>query len=94
GKGLPADSFATVATTRLQVPAGIYEIGVTADDYIKLFVGGKETISGWTDAELAADEDGFRSARVLLQGNEEIRVVHAERSGLAALMFYLRPVKK
>lgn len=90
GKNLPADSFATVATTKVSLPAGRYAIGITADDYAKVFVDGKEMIDAWDAAFTALDETTHhRKTITLSEGVHEIRIVHAEVGGLASLMFYL-----
>jgi parallel beta-helix repeat protein len=93
GKNLPADSFATVAMTRLNVPAGNYELSVTADDLVKVFIDGKEVINAWDAKLVEYDEYTNHTIRVKLRGNEDIKIIHAENSGLATLMFYLKPVK-
>jgi nitrous oxidase accessory protein NosD len=94
GKNLPADSFATVATTRLHVPAGEYELSVTADDLVKVFIEGKEVISAWDAKLVEYDEYTNHTIRLKLSGTENIKIVHVENSGLATLMFYLKPVRR
>ena len=93
GKGLPADSFATVATGILQVPAGKYDLGVTADDLVKVFVDGKPVIDFWDAAKYVNDEDAHHSAIIHLDGSKHsIRVEHVENAGYATLIFTLTPL--
>lgn len=91
-KGLAADSFATVATTTVHLPKGVYELAVTADDYAKVFVDNKEVIDAWDSRYTQRDEDTHHRVRLSLsEGEHRIRIVHAENTGLATLMFYIRP---
>ncbi len=93
GKGLPADSFATVATGFLQLPKGEYEIGVTADDLVKVFIDGTPVIDFWDASEYVYDEDAHHTAIVDLDGNKHvIRVEHVENAGYATLIFTLKPL--
>jgi parallel beta-helix repeat protein len=90
GKQLPADSFATVATTTVNVKKGTYYIGVTADDLVKIFIDGKLVIDFWDAKKYVNDEDAHHSAIVQLDGKHDIRVEHVENSGYATLIFTLK----
>ncbi len=92
GKQLPADSFATVATTTVTVKKGIYQLGVTADDLVKVYVDGKLVIDFWDAAKYVYDEDAHHSAAVELGGKHTIRIEQVESSGFATLIFSLKPL--
>jgi parallel beta-helix repeat (two copies) len=93
GKGLPADSFATVATTTLQVPKGRYDLGITADDLVKVFIDGKPVIDFWDASKYVNDDDAHHSAVIDLDANRHtIRVEHVENAGYATLIFTLTPL--
>ncbi|MBA2248784.1 MAG: right-handed parallel beta-helix repeat-containing protein [Chitinophagaceae bacterium] len=93
GKGLAADSFATVATGILQVPKGKYDLGVTADDLLKVFIDGKPVINFWDATKYVNDEDAHHSAIVELDGyKHNIRIEHVENAGYATLIFSLTPL--
>ncbi len=95
GKDLPADSFATVATTNIVLPANTYEVGVTADDYVKLFIDEKEVINAWDSKYTELDENTHHRTQIKLNaGEHRFRIVHAEKKGLATLQFYFKPLKK
>lgn len=95
GKNLPADSFATIATTTIETEAGFYDIGITADDYVKVYVDGKLLIDAWDPKYTALDElTHHRRLLELSKGAHDIKVIHAERTGIATLMFYIHPQKK
>lgn len=93
GKGLPADSFATVASTKMVLPANTYEVGITADDYVKVWVDDEELINAWDSRYTELDENTHHRKQIRLSaGEHRIRIVHAENKGLATLQFYLKPV--
>ncbi len=92
GKNLPADSFATVAVSKMFLKEGTYHIGVTGDDFVKLFIDDKEVIDAWDSKYAALDEDTHHHITVKLkEGNHLFRIVHTEKTGLATLMFYIKP---
>ncbi|HWB24836.1 MAG TPA: NosD domain-containing protein [Chitinophagaceae bacterium] len=92
GKGLPADSFATVATSSMDLPARDYEISVTGDDLVKLFIDDKPVIDAWDASLVDLDENTNHTIRMHLSGRHNFKIVHAEIGGLATLMFYLKPM--
>jgi parallel beta-helix repeat protein len=93
GKNLAADSFATVATGVLQVPKGKYDLGVTADDLVKVFIDGKLVIDFWDVTKYINDDDAHHSAIIELDGNRhDIRIEHVENAGFATLIFTLEPL--
>ncbi len=94
-KGLPADSFATVAVTKIQLKENNYYIGITADDYAKLYIDGKEVINAWDTAYTKPDENTHHHQLIRLSsGEHEFRIIQADRTGLSALQFYLYPEEK
>lgn len=94
GKNLPADSFATDAVTTIETEKGMYDIAVTADDFVQVYVDGKLAIDGWDPKYTVYDEYTHHRAPLdLSKGTHTIRVIHAEKTGLATLMFYIKPIK-
>lgn len=80
--GVPADHFATVATTEIELPAGSWKLTLTSDDGARLFVDGEKVIERWdihgpTDDEYTLTLEKPRRVR--------LRVEHFENSGWAAL---------
>ncbi len=93
GKNLPADSFATVATGILHVPKGKYDLGITADDIVKVFIDGKLIIDFWDAKKYVYDEGTHHSTIIELDGKKHnIRVEHVENAGYATLIFTLSPL--
>lgn len=91
GKDLPVDSFATIATTTIDLPEADYEIGITADDLAKLFIDNKPVIDAWDPHYVDLDENTHHSIVLHLSGGHDFKIVHADISGLATLMFYIKP---
>ncbi len=94
GKKLPADSFAIVATGTVEVEKGLYQLSVTADDLVKVFVDDKLMIDFWDAAKYKYDEDTHHTAPVQLNGRHNIRIEQVENSGYATLIFKLIPLNK
>ncbi|MFN8251777.1 MAG: right-handed parallel beta-helix repeat-containing protein [Ferruginibacter sp.] len=92
GKQLPADSFATVATTSFNIKKGRYELGVTADDLVKVYLDGKLVIDFWDASKYVYDEDAHHSIVLELGGTHHIRIEQVENSGFATLIFSLKPL--
>jgi parallel beta-helix repeat protein len=92
GKSLPSDSFATVATTKMLLEENTYELGITADDYVKVFVDEKEVIDAWDTKYTELDENTHHRINIKLKaGEHSFKIVHAENTGLATLQFYIKP---
>ncbi|MCX6297746.1 MAG: right-handed parallel beta-helix repeat-containing protein [Bacteroidetes bacterium] len=91
---LPADSFATLATSILDLKKGTYEIGITADDLVKLWVDGVEQINAWDAKNVAYDEYTHHSIQLDLNGKHEFKIVQVDNTGLATLQFYIKPIKQ
>jgi hypothetical protein len=70
GKDLPADSFATVAVTKMMLEEKEYSIGITADDYAKLFIDGKEVINAWDSKYTELDENTHHRINIKLSKGE------------------------
>ena len=94
GKGLPADSFAVVAIGNIDIAPGFYNLSVTADDIVKVFVDDKLVIDFWDVSKYKYDEDMHHETTVKLKGKHTIRVEQAENAGYATLIFKINPVKK
>ncbi|MBP6024024.1 right-handed parallel beta-helix repeat-containing protein [Ferruginibacter sp.] len=92
GKNLPADSFVTIAATTINVKKGLYDLGVTADDLIKVFVDGKLVIDFWDAKKYVNDEDAHHNTIIQLNGKHDIRIEHVENAGYATLIFTLKPI--
>lgn len=88
---LPADSFATEAVNTMTLRGGKYSMGITADDYARVYVDGQLVIDAWDNRYIDQDDQTHHSSSVNLQpGKHTVRILHADVTGLATLQFYLR----
>jgi parallel beta-helix repeat protein len=86
-KSVPADFFATVATTEVELEAGDYELRTVSDDGIRVFVDSKIVIEDWTWHSPTS-----HAAKVTLsKGKHSLKVEHFEIDGYAQLSVRLRP---
>lgn len=92
GKNLPADSFATIATGIVYLKKGLYKIGVTADDLVKVYIDNKLVIDFWDASKYVNDEDAHHSTILPLEGKHTFRIEQVENSGYATLIFSLKPL--
>ena len=79
GTGLPADWVALRAETTGTLPAGSYELGVTSDDGVRVWIDDKLVIDRWNVHETAVD-------RVpLAGGRHRFKIEYFEATGWAEL---------
>lgn len=90
-KELPADSFATVATTTMNFPKDLYQLSITADDLVRVYLDGKMIIDAWSSSYTQYDEGTSHMVELALNGKHQLKVVHAEKTGLASLQLQIRP---
>lgn len=86
--GLPRERFGTLASTRLELPAGTWSIVTRSDDGVRVRVDGALLIDNWTHHAPTRDEAEFTleaSAAV------QIEVEHFELDGFALLELELKP---
>jgi parallel beta-helix repeat protein len=94
--GISADKqytqFLTIATATAEIPKGIYEIGLTWDDAVRLYIDNKLVLDEWNPALYKFDESPHRKIRVPLGGKHQFRVEHVELGGFATLSLKLTRV--
>jgi len=84
-EGLPADHFATVAETEIELPAGTFLLRTVSDDGIRVIVDGKIVQEDWTwhaPKELTTELH-------VNHGKHRFRVEHFEIDGHAQLQVFL-----
>ncbi len=82
--------FITLANGQVTVPEGNYELSVTWDDAVRLYLDGKIILDEWEPSKYSFDESPNRKVKVHLSGNHNFRVEHAELNGFATLAVKLR----
>jgi formylglycine-generating enzyme required for sulfatase activity len=91
-EGVPPDHFAAVATTKLELPAGKYELWAGADDGVRVFVDGVKRMDVHMHVPLPERTSNLIEVR-LDGGEHSFRLEHYEVNGLAELHFDIRPLK-
>ncbi len=82
---VPADYFATMAETIIDLPEGDYEIHTISDDGVRVMIDKAVVLENWT--QHAPEEDMSHVA--LSGGSHEIRVEHFQIDGYSRLKFWL-----
>jgi hypothetical protein len=77
--------FITIAEGFTNVPQGTYELSVTWDDAVRVYVDNKRVIDEWNPSKYVFDESPNRKIRLKLGGEHRIRVEHVELGGFATL---------
>lgn len=90
--GVNYPQFITVAAGTAEIPKGDYELSVTWDDAIRVYVDEKLVIDEWNPSLYTFDESPHKKIRLALGGNHHFRVEHIELGGFATLSLKLKPV--
>lgn len=83
-EGIPADRFATFASSTFEVPKGSYQMQVTSDDGVRVFLDGKVVLEHWNVHEPAVD-----LVVLDLDGKHTLEIEHFDAGGLATLDVWL-----
>ncbi len=86
--GLPRERFGTLASTRLELPAGAWSIVTRSDDGVRVRVDGVLLIDNWTHHAPTRDEAKFELQEAAAVS---IEVEHFELDGFAVLELELSP---
>jgi len=85
--------FIITAEGEAQLAKGKYELSVTWDDAVRIYVDGKLVIDEWNPSKYTFDESPNRKIRLDLDGNHRFRIEHIELGGFATLAFKLTLVE-
>ncbi|HEY0732322.1 MAG TPA: PA14 domain-containing protein, partial [Chitinophagaceae bacterium] len=86
--------FLTVAEGTADVAPGNYELGVTWDDAVRVYVDGKIVLDEWNPSKYTFDESPHKKIRLKLGGRHRIKVEHVELGGFATLSLKLRKTEQ
>lgn len=82
--------FITVANGAAKFPEGQYELSVTWDDAVKLWVDGELVLREWEPGRYDFDTSPNRKIKIYLNGNHTFRLEHVELGGFATLALKIR----
>jgi parallel beta-helix repeat protein len=85
--------FLTIADGNAEMAAGEYELGITWDDAVRVYVDGRRLVDEWNPSLYKFDESPNKKVRVnLAQGWHQFRVEHVELGGFATLSLKIKKV--
>jgi hypothetical protein len=92
--GIKADEgqfkqFITIAEGEAVLDKGEYEIGITWDDAVRLYIDGKLVVDEWNPSKYKFDESPHKKIRLQLGGKHTFMVEHIELGGFATLSLRL-----
>jgi parallel beta-helix repeat protein len=85
--------FITVADATTEIPKGEYELGVTWDDAVRVYVDDKLIIDEWNPSKYDFDQSPHTTVRLQLGGNHHFRIEHVEMGGFATLSLKLKRIQ-
>ncbi|HMU47567.1 MAG TPA: right-handed parallel beta-helix repeat-containing protein [Chitinophagaceae bacterium] len=91
--GYQHKQFITIAEATAELEAGQYEISVTWDDAVRVYVDSKMVIDEWNPSKYTFDESPNKRIKVHLNGLHHFRVEHLELGGFATLSLKLKPAE-
>ncbi|HVT84534.1 MAG TPA: right-handed parallel beta-helix repeat-containing protein [Chitinophagaceae bacterium] len=85
--------FITVAEANADIPKGVYDLGVTWDDAVRVYIDDKLVIDEWNPSKYDFDESPHKTIRLQLDGNHRFKVEHVELGGFATLSLKLNRIQ-
>lgn len=87
------NQFITIAQATAELKGGQYEISVTWDDAVRVYVDNKMVINEWNPSKYTFDESPNKRIKMHLNGLHHFRVEHLELGGFATLSLTLKPAE-
>ncbi|MBI5856952.1 MAG: right-handed parallel beta-helix repeat-containing protein [Sphingobacteriales bacterium] len=91
--GVQHRQFITSANGSARFLPDNYELSVTWDDAVRVYVDEKLVIDEWNPSRYSFDESPNKKVRLRLGGNHNFRVEHVELGGFATLSLKIKPVE-
>ncbi len=82
--------FITIATAPLDIEPGAYELAVTWDDAVRIYLDDQLILDEWNPSKYTFDESPNRIIPLTVKGKQQLRVEHMELGGFATLSIKLK----
>jgi hypothetical protein len=92
--GISHPRFICLAVGKAFFEPGEYELGVTWDDAVRVYLDDRLLLNEWEPSKYLFDESPHKKLRVKLGGLHRFRVEHLELGGFACLALKIKPVIK
>ena len=86
-------NFITSANGSAEIEKGTYELGITWDDAVRVYVDGEMIVDEWNPSQYKFDESPHKKVRLQLGGNHSFQVEHVELGGFATLNLTLKKIQ-
>jgi parallel beta-helix repeat protein len=86
--------FLTIAEGVADVKDGDYELRLTWDDAVRVYIDGKMVLDQWNPSKYQFDESPSRSVKLHMGGKHHIRVEHVELGGFATLALEIKKIRR
>lgn len=94
GKSIAREKIATISSSTIDVPDGVYKIGISASEMVRVYIDDKLIIENWDPSRLIYDADYHRDAVLRLKGQHVVRVEQAQYGDYGMLNLIIKPVYK
>jgi hypothetical protein len=85
--------FLLIAEGTTEIAKGNYELSITWDDAVRVYVDGKLFTDEWNPSKYSFDESPNRKVKLRLGGKHTFRVEHVELGGFATLSLKLNKAR-
>ncbi len=82
--------FVTSASGTANFERGTYELGITWDDAVRVYLDGKLIVDEWNPSLYKFDESPHKTVKLALEGEHSFTVEHVELGGFATLSLKIR----
>ncbi|MFB9844952.1 right-handed parallel beta-helix repeat-containing protein [Mucilaginibacter ginsenosidivorans] len=94
GKNIPREKIATMSSSAIDVPEGLYKIGISASEMVRVYIDDKLVMENWDPSRLIYDADYHRDAVLPLKGRHIMRIEQAQYGDYGMLNIIIKPVYK
>jgi hypothetical protein len=94
GKNIAKEKVATISTAEIEVPEGLYRVGISASELARVYIDGKLIIDSWDPAKKIYDADYHKETIMHLKGKHTIRIEQAQFGSYGMLFLVLQPTGK